>query len=222
VIVPPPFDLLPPLLHGLWITVLITAGGAVVAAAAAFAAGLARLSRHAWVSVPALVYIDVFRGTSALVQLFWAYFALPLLGIRLTAMTVGIAVLGLNIGAYGAEVVRGAVQAVPAEQREAAVALSFTERQAMWRIILPQALPLMLPPFGNLLIELLKSTALVSLITLGDLTFQGQVLRSATLRSGEIFTLVLFLYFVTALVITHGMRLLERRLAVGRDHGGVS
>lgn len=219
---PPPFDLLPPLLRGLWITVLITAGGAVIAAVAAFAGGLARLSRHAWLSAPALIYIDVFRGTSALVQLFWAYFALPLLGIRLTAMTVGIVVLGLNIGAYGAEVVRGAVQAVPAEQREATVALNFTERQAMWRIILPQAVLRMIPPFGNLLIELLKSTALVSLITLGDLTFQGQVLRSATLRSGEIFTLVLLLYFATALVITHGMRLLERRLAVGRDHGGVS
>jgi polar amino acid transport system permease protein len=193
----------------------------VVAAVAAFAAGLARLSRRAWVSLPALVYIDVFRGTSALVQLFWAYFALPLLGIKLSAMTVGILVLGLNIGAYGAEVVRGAVRAVPAEQSEAAVALNLTERQTMSRIILPQAVLLMLPPFGNLLIELLKSTALVSLITLGDLTFQGQVLRSATLRSGEIFTLVLLLYFVTALVITHGVRMLERRLAVGRDHGGV-
>jgi polar amino acid transport system permease protein len=218
--VPKPFDLLPTLLQGLWVTLAITAGGAVVAALAAFAAGLARLSRHRWVSLPALAYIDLFRGTSALVQLFWAYFALPLLGVDLDAMTVAIVVLGLNIGAYGAEVVRGAVQAVPADQHEAAAALSFTDRQAMWRIILPQAVLLMLPPFGNLLIELLKSTALVSLITLGDLTFQGQVLRGATLRSGEIFTLVLLLYFVTALAITYGMRALERRLAVGRDHGG--
>ena len=218
---PQPFDLLPTLLQGLWITLIVMAGGAIVAAVAAFAAGLARLSHRAWVRATALVYIDLFRGTSALVQLFWAYFALPLLGIELDAMTVGIFVLGLNIGAYGAEVVRGAIQAVPVEQHEAAIALNFTQRQTMWRIILPQALLAMLPPFGNLLIELLKSTALVSLITLSDLTFQGQLLRTATLRSAEIFSLVLILYFLVAQVIAHGMRWLERRLAVGRDHGGL-
>jgi polar amino acid transport system permease protein len=218
---PQPLDLLPALFEGLWITLIITAGGALVAAMSAFAAGLARLSRHIWVSIPALVYIDLFRGTSALVQLFWAYFALPLLGVELDAMTVGIVVLGLNIGAYGAEVVRGAIQAVPVEQHEAAIALNFSELQTMWRIILPQALLAMLPPFGNLLIELLKSTALVSLITLSDLTFQGQLLRTATLRSAEVFTLVLVLYFLVALVITYGVRWLERRLAVGRDYGGL-
>jgi len=217
-----PFDLLPPLLDGLWITVTITAGGAIVAAAAAFVAGLARLSPHCWLRVPALAYIELFRGTSALVQLFWAYFVLPLLGIQLQAITVGVLVLGLNIGAYGAEVVRGSIQAVPPDQYEAALALNFTERQAMWRIILPQALPTMLPPFGNLLIELLKSTALVSFITLGDLTFQGQMLRSTTLRSAEIFTLILILYFLMALGITYCVRRLEQRLAVGRDYGGLS
>jgi polar amino acid transport system permease protein len=220
--VPQPFDLLPALLQGLWVTLLITAGGAMVAIVAALAAGLARLSRHVWVSMPALVYVDLFRGTSALVQLFWAYFALPLLGIELDAMTVGITVLGLNIGAYGAEVVRGAIQAVPVGQHEAAIALNFTERQALWRIIFPQAVLAMLPPFGNLLIELLKSTALVSLITLSDLTFQGQLLRTATLRSAEIFTLVLILYFLVAQIISYAVRWLERRLSLGRDHGGLS
>ncbi|MGD8743941.1 MAG: ectoine/hydroxyectoine ABC transporter permease subunit EhuC, partial [Granulosicoccaceae bacterium] len=198
------------------------AGGTIVATVMAFSAGLARLSHRPWLSIPALAYIDLFRGTSALVQLFWAYFALPLLGIELDAMTVGILVLGLNIGAYGAEVVRGAIEAVPADQHEAAIALNFTEHQAMWRIILPQALLAMLPPFGNLLIELLKSTALVSLITLGDLTFQGQLLRSATLRSAEIFTLILILYFLVAQCISYGVRWLEKRLATGRDYGGLS
>jgi polar amino acid transport system permease protein len=214
-------DLLPPLLEGLWITLVVFSGGAVVAAVAAFTAGLARFSGVAWLSIPALAYIDVFRGTSALVQLFWAYFALPLMGVDLDAMTVGIVVLGLNIGAYGAEVVRGALQAVPVEQHEAAVALNFSRWQTMWRIIVPQALLTMLPPFGNLLIELLKSTALVSLITLADLTFQGQILRSATLQSAEIFGLVLLLYFVVAWCISQVMRGLERRLARGRDYGGV-
>lgn len=210
----PPLDLLPPLLDGLRITLILTAGGAVLAVLAALGAGLARLSPRRWLRVAARVYVDLFRGTSALVQLFWFFFALPLLGIRMEAMTVGVLVLGLNIGAYGAEVVRGAVQAVPTVQREAARALGFSDRKTLWRVMLPQALPAMLPPLGNLSIELLKSTALVSLITLADLTFQGQVLRSATLRSAEIFSLVLLLYFLTAQAMAWGMRRLENR--VGR------
>jgi polar amino acid transport system permease protein len=217
----PPLDLLPPLLAGLRVTLVLTAGGAVLALAAALAAGLGRLSRHAWLRWAAVAYIDVFRGTSALVQLFWAYFALPLLGVRLDAMTAGILVLGLNIGAYGAEVVRGAVQAVPAGQWEAARALGFRRRQALARVVLPQAVPAMLPPFGNLLIELLKSTALVSLITLADLTFQAQVVRAATLRSGEVFALVLLLYFAVAQVMAFGVRRLEARLTRGRAGGPV-
>ena len=214
-------SLLPPLLEGLVITVKLTAGGAVVAFAMSFAAGLARISGRWWLSYPALAYIDVFRGTSALVQLFWAYFALPLIGVRLDAMTAGIVVLGLNIGSYGAEIVRGAILAVPQEQWEAAMALNFSSRQAMWRIILPQALVAMLPPFGNLLIELLKSTALVSLITLSELTFQGQLLRSATLRSAETLMMTLILYFVTAQLLAFMMRAMERRLTSGMDHGGI-
>lgn len=117
--------------------------------------------------------MEVFRGTSALVQLFWFYFVLPMFGMKLPALLVGIVVLGANAGAYGAEVVRGAILAVPAGQREAAVALNLTRARTIWRIILPQAVPAMLPPTGNLLIELLKNTALVSLITITDLTFRG-------------------------------------------------
>lgn len=165
-------------------------------------------------AAPAAVYVEVFRGTSALVQLFWFYFVLPMFGMKLPALLVGIVVLGANAGAYGAEVVRGAILAVPAGQREAAVALNLTRARTIWRIILPQAVPAMLPPTGNLLIELLKNTALVSLITITDLTFRGQLLRSETLRTTEIFTLVLLLYFAVALVITGGIRMLERRFKV--------
>jgi polar amino acid transport system permease protein len=213
--VPPPFDLLPHLLLGLEVTVALTVGGALVAIVAAFTAGLTQLSRYWLLRVIAIIYIDLFRGTSALVQLFWAYFALPMLGIVLSAMTTGIWVLGLNIGAYGAEVVRGAIQAIPKEQWEAAIALNFTPQQTLWRIIIPQALPAMLPPFGNLLIELLKSTALVSMIALSDLTFQAQILRASTLRTTEIFLLVLVLYFFLAQVIAFIIHRLERRFSIG-------
>ncbi len=193
----------------------------MVALVAAFVAGLGRLSHSRLQRSLARIYVDIFRGTSALVQLFWVYFGLPLLGISLDAMVAGILVLGLNAGAYGSEVVRGAIQAVPREQREAAVALNLSERQTLWRIILPQAVLGMIPPFGNLLIELLKGTALVSLITLSELTFRGQTLRTAMLRSGEIFGLILLLYFLLSQIITFGMRRLEQRLAIGQDYGGV-
>jgi polar amino acid transport system permease protein len=144
-----------------------------------------------------------------------------MLGIRFEAMAAGILVLGLNTGAYGAEIVRGAIQAVPREQHEAAAALGFTKWQAMRRIILPQAILPMLPPFGNLWIELLKGTSLASMITLSELTFRAQTLRVATLRTGEIFGLVLILYFLVSMMISFGVRRLERRLSIGRDYGGV-
>ena len=217
----PPFDLLPSLLTGLSVTLQLAMGGSILAIFAALVSGLARVSKNKIIRFLASVYVDLFRGTSALVQLFWVFFALPMLGIKLEAMTAGILVLGLNHGAYGAEVVRGAIQAVPREQYEASTALNFTPLQTMFRVILPQSLLAMLPPFGNLLIELLKNTALVSMITLSDLTFQGQILRSATLRSGEVFSLILILYFLLALTITWTIRGMERKLAVGRDYGGI-
>ncbi|KOF53519.1 amino acid ABC transporter permease [Achromobacter sp. DMS1] len=207
-------ELLPPLLQGLGVTLRIMAGAAALAVPLAVAAGIGRLSPIAPLRWIAAVYVEVFRGTSALVQLFWFYFVLPLFGMQLPAMLVGIVVLALNAGAYGAEVVRGAIRAVPPGQREAGIALNLTRGQIMRRVVLPQAIPAMLPPAGNLLIELLKNTALVSLITITDLTFRGQLLRSETLRTTEIFTLILFLYFLVALLITACVRLLERRVRV--------
>jgi len=204
-------SLMPALLRGLWVTIGITVGAAVLAVPLALAAGLARMSRQPWVSWPAAVYVEVFRGTSALVQLFWFYFVLPLFGVQLPAIAVGVIVLAANAGAYGAEVVRGAVNGVLKGQREAAIALNMTSRQIMQRIVLPQAIPAMLPPAGHIMIELLKNTALVSLITITDLTFRGQLLRSDTLRTTDIFIIVLLLYFAVALLITAGVRLLERR-----------
>ncbi|CUR81988.1 ectoine/hydroxyectoine ABC transporter permease subunit EhuC [Achromobacter xylosoxidans] len=207
-------ELVPPLLEGLAVTLEIMAGAVVLAVPLALVAGVGRLSTVRPVRWLASIYVEVFRGTSALVQLFWFYFVLPLFGVQLPAMLVGIVVLALNAGAYGAEVVRGAIRAVPPGQREAGVALNLTRGQIMRRIVVPQAIPAMLPPAGNLLIELLKNTALVSLITITDLTFLGQLLRSETLRTTEIFTLMLLLYFAVALLITAGVRLLERRVRV--------
>lgn len=212
-------ELIPPLADGLVITIELTLGAAVIAIGAAFVAGVGRLSRHRWLRYPAIAYIEIFRGTSALVQLFWFYFVLPLFGLNLSAMVAGMLALGLNTGAYGAEVVRGAIQAVPRGQREAAVALNMTRAQTLTRIIVPQAVIAMLPPAGNLLIELLKNTSLVSLIAIAELTFRAQALRAATLQTGEIFALILVLYFAMSLAIMGTVRWLEGRLARGLDHG---
>lgn len=212
---PRPFDLLPSLLQGLGITLALTAGGAALALLLAWAAGLGRLNRHCIVRWPAIAYIEIFRGTSALVQLFWVFYALPLLGVSFSPMTAGILVLGLNIGAYGAEVVRGAIQSIDRGQYEACLALNFTPFQRMRWVIAPQAIVHMLPPAGNLLVEMLKSTALVSLITLSDLTFKGLLLRADTLRTGEIFGMLLFVYFGVALALTSMVRRLEAHVKRG-------
>jgi len=206
-------ELVPPLLAGLGVTIQLALGGSLVAVIAAVVAGLSRISPITPLRWMAATYVEVFRGTSALVQLFWFYFVLPLFGISLAATVVGILVLGLNAGAYGAEIVRGAILAVPRGQWEAAIALNLSARRTMRRIILPQAVPAMLPPAGNLLIELLKNTSLVSLITITDLTFSAQILRAETLKTTEIFSLVLLMYFAAAMVVALLMRLTERALA---------
>ncbi|MCA1367150.1 ectoine/hydroxyectoine ABC transporter permease subunit EhuC [Bradyrhizobium sp. BRP14] len=205
------------ILEGAWVTVQLTLMGSALAVVVAFAAGLGRLSRFMAVRALATAYIEFFRGTSIFVQLFWAYFVLPFAGITLTPLQAGVLALGLNVGAYGAEVVRGAVKAIGREQREACIALNLSRYQAMRHIILPQALPLMLPTFGNNAIELLKGTAVVSLISLTDMTFQAQVVRAQTGNTLIPFATILVLYFVMAWLISLGMRWLERRVSRGLD-----
>ena len=138
--------------------------------------------------------------------------------MRLPPVAAGALALSLNIGAYGAEVVRGALQAVPREQHEVAKALDFTPRQTLWRISLPQAIPEMMPSFGNLAIQNLKDTALVSLISLGDLAFKAEQIRNFTQDSSTIYSILLLMYFGMALVLTAIMKLLER--SVGRWRAG--
>lgn len=206
---------------GLLVTVQATAGGIVFATVLSFVAGLAMLSRSTVVRVLTRTYVEFWRGTSEVVQLFWIFFALPVLtGFQILPIWAGILVLGLNFGAYGAEIVRGAVQSVPQEQYEGCVALNFTPAQRMRRIILPQALPEMIPPLNNLYIQLLKGSSLLTFITVPEMTHQAQtiLMPSFTSQVATIFTLVLLFYLVLSIVITVSMRALERWTAarVGR------
>ena len=209
----------PELLRGALLTVEIAVLGSLVAVVLGVLAALARMYGPAPVRWLATVYVEVFRGTSALVQLFWLFFVLPQFGILIDAFTVAVLALGLNVGAYGSEVVRGAIQSVPRGQWEAGTALNMSRAQMLRRIILPQAFIAMIPPWGNLFIELLKSTALVSLITLSDLAFKAQQMNQTTFKTIPIFTLVLLMYLVMSLCVTIGMRLLEKRASAGLSRG---
>lgn len=203
------------ILSGLIVTVEAALGGIVLTVILSLAAGLALLSPRRPMRAIARVYVEVFRGTSEVVQLFWLYFVLPVLvGFQLVPMFAGILVLGLNHGAYGAEIVRGAVRSVPKEQYEGAVALNLPPAQRMLRVILPQAFAEMLPPFNNLFIQLLKSTALLSFISAGEIAERGELLRPVFGPDiGWIYGTELVLYLLLAILITTGMRALERAAA---------
>jgi polar amino acid transport system permease protein len=209
------------LLDGAIVTVQVLLGSFVLGTFMSLVFGVARLSQHRWVRNVALVYIEFARGISAIILLFWIFFALPILfGLdSMPPMAAGILALGLNMGAYGAEVVRGAIQAVPKGQTEATIALNMTPAQRLRHVILPQAIPIILPPYGNLTIEILKGTALVSLITLSDLAFEAQKIRiNITLSDDPVSTPILYLnvlviYLILAQIVAFFFRIAERRSA---------
>ncbi len=203
-------------LKGVWTTVQLLVFSALLAAAVSFVVGVARTHRLWIVRFLAGFYTEVFRGTSALIMIFWVYFVLPLaFGWQLVPMWAGTLALGLTYGAYGSEIVRGALNAVDPAQKEGGIALSFTPWQRLRLILLPQAVPEMIPSFSNLLIELLKGTALVSVIGMGDLAFSGNLVRLALQESQEIYTYLLVIYFVIAFALTRLMRGLEKKLKSG-------
>jgi polar amino acid transport system permease protein len=211
---------MPFICKGAQVTAEVTAGGAVLAVVLAAVAGLAATSHLRLVRGVSRVYMEFFRGASVLVQLFWIFYAMPAItGYRLSPIFAGVLTLGLNLGAYGSEVVRGAIKAVPAPQREAAIALNLSPYQRMRRVILPQAFVGMVPPGTSLMIELLKATSLVSAISVADMTYQANVTVSSIGHQFAIFGIVMVIYFLMAQVITVVMRVVERRAAamVGRD-----
>ncbi|MCW1410677.1 ectoine/hydroxyectoine ABC transporter permease subunit EhuC [Rhizobium sp. 1AS11] len=203
------------ILSGALATIQLTVFSCVLALAVAFLAGLALLSRKLWARAVARIYVEFFRGTSIFVQLFAAYFVLPLAGLSLTPVQAGVLAIGLNGGAYGAEVVRAGIQSVGRDQTEATLALNLTRWQALWWVILPQAVVVMLPSFGNLSIEIMKATAVASLVTVSELTFQAQMVRSQTGETAMPFILIFVTYLIIASVLMALVRWLERRFGRG-------
>jgi len=211
----------PQFLDGTWVTIQLTFFAALFTLALAFTFGILRQGQNRFLKYFAATYIEVFRGTSLLVQLFWVFFVLPLLGLTLDSFTAGVVTLGLNIGSYGAELVRGAIGSVPKGQLEAAIALNMSPATRMRRVILPQAVIIMLPAWGNLFIELLKGSALVALISVADLMFEAKQVNSSTFLSVQSFGMALIIYYVIArFLITPAMRRLEKIMARKTGMGG--
>lgn len=204
------------LVKGVSITLIVTLGASLVAIALGLVVGLARVSSWLAPRWVAVAYIEFFRGTSLLVQLYWWFFVLPIFGLTMSPWVVAIFGVGMNVSGYGAELVRAAIRGVDRGQYEASIALNFSRPAMMRRIVLPQAIRAMLPSWGNLLIELLKGTSLIFFITITELTTASKLAADATGNYLLFFAVALFGYYVIArALITPFVRWLEGRFSRG-------
>ena len=176
--------------------------------------GLASLSRIAPVRWAVRGYVDFIRGTPLLIQIFLVYFALPVIGLNLPEFWAGVLALGLNAAGFIAEIVRAGVGAVDRGQAEAARAIGMRHRQILWYILLPQSLRTVVPPATNELITLVKGSALLSVISVYELTRAGQAIIAVHFAPFEIFLLIALYYYLTISVLAWFSRWLERRLPV--------
>lgn len=213
-------DWMPRLLHGLRFTLEITFGAFILAVVLGLLIALMRLnSRRLVTYVPATAYVEILRGTPLILQLFFAYFALPSAGIALSPLAAGIIGLGLNTSAYLSEVFRGAIVNVDRGQWEAAEALGMSWPTMMRNAILPQAFRSAVPPTGNYAVSLFKDSALASTVSVSELLFTGQVIGSETFQYMQIYLVIAVLYFIVSYPTSLAIRRLERRLE--RSQGGM-
>ncbi|MDZ7748157.1 MAG: amino acid ABC transporter permease [Halofilum sp. (in: g-proteobacteria)] len=211
------FDLvnwMPQLLRGLVVTVEITVLCIAMGIVFGLALAMARLYGIAPVYWLATIYVNFFRGTPILVQLFLVYYGLPSLGIRLEPFVAGVLALGLNTSAYQAEYFRGAIQSLPAGQMLAARSIGMGRLQALRWIVLPQALRLVIPPWSNELILMLKYSSIVFFATVTDLMGAGRIIAGETFRYFEVFIIVALMYLAIVLVLSWGLRRFETYLRV--------
>lgn len=200
------------LLEGIKITLIVLALSITISTLIAFVAGLSRVSSNVLLNKFTGFYVEIFRGTSLIIQLFWFSYALPgLFNIHLGSdIWTAVIAISLNYGAYMSEIVRGAILSVSGGQTEASIALNLTKFQRLRYIIIPQAIRMMLPEYGNYLIQILKATSLVSLIGLTDLLYYGNIYRSTHLAEAPtVYLLILVFYFVLALPLIAFTRKME-------------
>ena len=204
------FDLF---LIGIWTTFLYTIGSIALGVVIGLAACFARLSRFAALRLLARSYQELFRCTPLLVQILWAYYALPmLLGISISNTTAGVLTLSLYVGSFYAEIFRGDINAIDKGQHGAAGAVGMSGVQSMTHIILPQAIKKMLPAFINQSVIQVKNTSLLYAISVAELTYMTSVVNSETYRPLEAYTLAAVLYFVMLFPLTQVADHFERRM----------
>ena len=217
------FDLVvnsfPLLLVGAGVTIKITALSVALGVVIGLFVGIARISRIKILRVLAAIYVDFFRGTPLLVQIFLVYFALPVItGQRVDPFVAAIGSCGINSGAYVAEIFRAAIQSIDKGQMEAGRSLGMTWVQTMRYIIVPQAFKRVIPPLGNEFIALLKDSSLVSVIGFEELTRRGQLIIAKTYGSLEIWISVAVIYLAMTLTISRFVAYLERRYKTDDRH----
>ncbi|MBN8902958.1 MAG: ABC transporter permease [Rhodospirillales bacterium 69-11] len=203
--------------RGVLVTLAYTGGTIFLGLILGLLVGLGRLSKSKLVNIPLIAFIEVFRCTPLLVQIVWCYYALPvLLGIQIPATAAAVLTLSCYTGAFYAEIFRGGIVSIETGQWDAARALGLSRWTMMRRVILPQAVRRMIPPFVNQSITQLKNTSLVSTIAVPDLLYQGTLVTADTYRPLEVYTVVAVIYFVLLFPSTMLAQWYERRLAAKR------
>lgn len=198
---------------GIWMTFLYTVGSILIGTGVGLLTCFARLSRFAALRLLARSYQEIFRCTPLLVQLLWAYYALPmLLGFSISNTTAGLMVLSLYVGAFYAEIFRGGILAVDKGQAEAGQAIGMSQVQTMTNVILPQALKKMLPAYINQSVIQVKNTSLLYAISVAELTYMTAMVNSETYRPLEAYTLTALLYFAMLFPLTQIADHFERRM----------
>ena len=209
------FNSFPLLLVGAGVTIQITVLSTAIGFVIGLIVGVARISHVRLLRMLAEVYVEFFRGTPLLVQIFLFYFALPVLtGQRIDPFIAAISACGINSGAYVAEIFRAGIQSVDDGQMEAGRSLGMTWLQTMRYIIVPQAFKRVIPALGNEFIAMLKDSSLVSVIGFEELTRRGQLIIAKTYGSFEIWMSVAVIYLVMTLTISRFVAYLERRYRV--------
>ncbi|UVC06816.1 amino acid ABC transporter permease [Rhizobium sp. TH2] len=201
------------LLLGLWMTIKLTLICVVIGCALGFVVALARTSKNPLLRGVSSVYVEFFRGTPVLIQLFWIFFCLPLLlGVELSNLTSGVIALSLYMGAITSETFRSSLKSVGREQLDACVALGLSPWTRTTSVILPQAVLRAAPTLLSNVVSLFKESALVSAVGMADLMFVGQNISNNTARPVEVLTVVALIYFVIAFPLTRAVTVLEQRI----------
>ncbi|PAP92920.1 amino acid ABC transporter permease [Mesorhizobium wenxiniae] len=201
------------LLLGLWMTLKLTLICVILGCTLGFLVGLARTSRSVMLRTISGVYVDFFRGTPVLIQLFWIFFCLPLiLGIELSNLASGVIALTLYMGAITSETFRASLKSVGPEQLDACIALGLPRRIQVTNVILPQAVLRAIPTLLSNCVSLFKESALVSAVGMADLMFVGQNISNNTAQPVEVLTIVALIYFIIAFPLTRAVSLIERRI----------